>query len=110
MSSLQPAPATCPRCNGSGWVAPADSFRSEACECQGDLRRRQRMGAANIPRRYVACRIRNFNDRDAVLKAAKARVEQFVNEWMPQFGVKGLLLMGGCGTGKTHLAVAALQE
>ena len=108
--SSHPAPATCPKCNGFGWVTPADSFRSEPCECQGDLRRRQRIAAANIPRRYLTCRLRNFHDREAVLKTAKARVEQFVNEWMPQLGVKGLLLMGGCGTGKTHLAVAALQE
>jgi DNA replication protein DnaC len=110
MSAAQPTPATCPRCNGSGWVAPADSFRTEPCECQGDLRRRQRIAAANIPRRYLTCRLRNFNERDSVLKTAKHRVEQFVNEWMPQLGVKGLLLQGGCGTGKTHLAVAALQE
>jgi DNA replication protein DnaC len=87
-----------------------DSLRVEPCGCQGDLRRRQRIAASNIPRRYVSCRIKNFNDRESVLKSAKTRVEQFVNEWMPQFGVKGLLLQGGCGTGKTHLAVAALQE
>ena len=110
MSSL-PTPATCPRCAGSGWVPlDGDSLRVEPCACQGDLRRRQRIGAANIPRRYVTCRIKNFHDRESVLKSAKTRVEQFVNEWMPQFGVKGLLLQGGCGTGKTHLAVAALQE
>ena len=89
---------------------PGDSLHVEPCACQGDLRRRQRIVAANIPRRYLTCRIKNFNDREAVLKTAKARVEQFVNEWMPQFGVKGMLLMGGCGSGKTHLAVAALQE
>src|SRR5438876_10510681 len=112
MSSVpQPAPATCPRCNGSGWIPlSGDSLRVEPCVCQGDLRRRQRIAAANIPRRYLTCRLRNFNDRAAVLKTAKTRVEQFVNEWMPQLGVKGLVLMGGCGTGKTHLAVAALQE
>jgi DNA replication protein DnaC len=110
MSSL-PTPATCPRCAGSGWVPlSGDSLRVEPCACQGDLRRRQRIAAANIPRRYVTCRIKNFNDRESVLKSAKTRVEQFVNEWMPQFAVKGLLLQGGCGTGKTHLAVAALQE
>lgn len=109
--SSQPTPATCPRCAGSGWVPlSGDSLRVEPCACQGDLRRRQRIAAANIPRRYVTCRIKNFNDRESVLRSAKTRVEQFVNEWMPQFGVKGLLLQGGCGTGKTHLAVAALQE
>src|SRR5436190_22553258 len=106
-----PQPATCPRCNGSGWVPVAgDALRAEPCACQGDLRRRQRIAAANIPRRYVMCRISTFKDRGAVLRSAKTRVEQFVNEWMPQFGVKGLLLQGGCGTGKTHLAVAALME
>ena len=109
MSSLQPA--TCPRCNGSGWIPlSGDSLRVEPCACQGDLRRRQRIAAANIPRRYLTCRLRNFNESAPVLKTAKTRVEQFVNEWMPQLGVKGLLLQGGCGSGKTHLVVAALQE
>ena len=106
-----PAPAICSRCNGSGWVPlSGDSLRVEPCDCQGDLRRRQRIAAANIPRRYLHCRLENFNDRGGSLNSAKGRIQQFVNEWMPQFGVKGLLLMGGCGVGKTHLAVAALLE
>lgn len=33
---------------------------------------------------------------------------EFVDCWPVE--KKGLLLMGGCGTGKTHLAVAALQQ
>jgi len=110
MSSL-PTPATCPRCSGSGWVpVSGDSLRVEPCGCQGDLRRRQRIAAASIPRRYVACRLTNFHDHAPALKTAKARISEFAREWMPQFGTKGLLLMGGCGTGKTHLAVAALHE
>jgi len=109
MSSLQPA--TCPRCNGSGWIPlSGDSLRVEPCACQGDLRRRTRIAATSIPRRYLTCRLGNFHDHAPALKTAKARIHQFVGEWMPQLGTKGLLLQGGCGTGKTHLAVAALLE
>ncbi|HEV2718660.1 MAG TPA: ATP-binding protein [Thermoanaerobaculia bacterium] len=102
-------PATCPKCNGSGWIPlDADSLRVEACTCQGDLRRRQRIAAARIPRRYFHCHLDTFNDRrNGALVAAKQRVQEFVNRW--PLG-RGLLLVGGCGTGKTHLAVAALLE
>src|SRR5205809_75787 len=68
-SAPQPIPSTCPRCNGSGWVPlSGDSLRVEPCTCQGDLRRRQRISASNIPRRYLTCRLRNFNDREALLE------------------------------------------
>jgi len=113
MSSLAPAaPKTCPRCNGSGWIPlDNDSLRVEPCGCQGDLRRRQRITAASIPRRYYHCRIGNFHDRGtASLIAAKRKVQEFADVWpLPRDG-RGLLLMGGCGAGKTHLAVAALLE
>jgi DNA replication protein DnaC len=105
-------PSPCTRCNGSGWIpTAADSLRVEACTCQGDLRRRTRIGAANIPRRYYHCRIANFHDRGAgSLIAARKAVQSFVDEWPLQLDGVGLLLMGGCGVGKTHLAVAALLE
>lgn len=113
MSVLQPA--TCARCNGSGWVPlPGDSLRVEPCGCQGDLRRRQRIAASNIPRRYYPhCTFEKFYDlKSAVLKSALNRVQEFADAWPMQMtnDGRGLLLMGGCGTGKTHLAVAALIE
>lgn len=112
-SSSLPVPATCPRCNGSGWVPlPTDTARVEACVCQGDLRRRQRIASANIPRRYLDhCTLEAFYDRQsAVLMNAQRRVREFVDEWPIHGRGRGLLLMGGCGSGKTHLAVAALLE
>jgi len=45
-----------------------------------------------------------------VLKNAKARVQEFVDLWPSADEGRGLLLMGPCGSGKTHLAVAALTE
>ena len=108
-----PAPATCPRCNGSGWVPLAgDHLRVEPCACQGDLRRRQRITSATIPRRYYHCRLETFYPRaNAVLVRGKERVQEFADGWMPGINNgRGLLLMGPCGSGKTHLAVAALLD
>ena len=106
-------PATCARCNGSGWIPLAgDSLRVEPCGCQGDLRRRQRIAASNIPRRYYPhCTLETFHDRkNAILKSALNRVRDFVDAWPMTTDGRGLLLMGGCGAGKTHLAVAVLIE
>ncbi len=104
-------PAICPRCAGSGWIPlPGDDLRVEPCGCQGDLRRAQRMASANIPKRYEHCTLDTFRDAVPVLRNAKKRVQEFVDLWPSLPEGKGLLLMGGCGAGKTHLAVAALLE
>jgi DNA replication protein DnaC len=89
---------------------PGDDLRVEPCECQGDLRRSQRVSAANIPKRYLHCTLDTFRAITPALKNAKARVQQFVDEWPTPSDGKGLLLAGPVGTGKTHLAVAALLE
>ena len=112
---MKPAslPATCPRCNGSGWVPiEGEALRVEPCSCQGDLRRRQRITAAAIPPRYYHCRLETLYPRNnGALIAAKDRVQQFADGWLPGINNgRGLLLMGSCGSGKTHLAVASLLE
>jgi DNA replication protein DnaC len=101
----------CPRCNNSGWIPlPGDSLRVEPCGCQGDLRRQQRLATARIPKRYEHCSLESFREKSTVLKVAKKRVQEFVDLWPNTPDGKGLLLMGGCGAGKTHLAVASLLE
>jgi DNA replication protein DnaC len=103
-----PMPLICARCDGSGWLpVPGDSLRVEPCGCQGDLRRRQRILAANIPKRYAHCTLDSFADRTADQRVAKLRVQEFVDSWPAS---QGLLLIGKCGVGKTHLAVAAISE
>lgn len=113
MSASAPTPAPCPRCNGSGWIPLAgDKFRVEPCGCSGDLRRRQRIASAGIPKRYLDhCTLGTFYEKNApVLVAAKRRVQEFVDAWPLTSQGRGLLLMGSCGVGKTHLAVSALVE
>ena len=89
---------------------PGDSLRVEPCGCQGDLRKQQRLASASIPKRYEHCTLDTFREKSTVLRNAKHRVQEFVDLWPTMPEGKGLLLMGGCGTGKTHLAVAALNE
>ena len=46
-----------------------------------------------------------------MLVRGKHSVHEFTRGWMPGINNgRGLLLMGPCGSGKTHLAVAALLE
>jgi DNA replication protein DnaC len=111
MRSPTTTPALCARCNGSGWVPlPGEDLRVEACVCQSGLRRAQRLAAASIPKRYAHCSLETFREKSTVLRNAKRRVQEFVDLWPNTPDGKGLLLMGGCGVGKTHLAVAALLE
>jgi DNA replication protein DnaC len=110
MSVSVPQPDSCPRCNGSGWIPlSSDSLRVEACGCQGDLRKRQRLVAAGIPRRYTHCTLDSFRTSSTTLKNARTRVQEFVDLYPNNHG-RGLLLVGPCGSGKTHLAVAAINE
>jgi DNA replication protein DnaC len=102
--------AVCDICGGSGWVTEAGSLDARACSCQAREKTKQRVLSASIPKRYFPhCTLAGFHDRGNLsLKVAKKRVTELVDAW-PHVD-RGLLLMGGCGSGKTHLAVAAMQE
>lgn len=107
---MEPARSNvCAQCGGSGWLTDVDSLQARPCSCRAEDRRRHRSAAASIPRRYVHCTLSHFHDRGNVtLGRAKKRVQEFIDQW--PHADRGLLLMGSCGVGKTHLAVAVLQE
>jgi DNA replication protein DnaC len=73
------------------------------------MRKKQRSIAAHIPKRYTHCTLEGLYERgDVSLARAKRSVAEFVDCWPAED--RGLLIVGPCGTGKTHLAVAALHE
>ena len=92
------------------------------CDCTAGDRTERLLAKARVPDRYRHCDFDNFetdNEIESVPRAqqeawnrslaqAKLVVERFAAEF-PVGSEHGLLLMGPCGAGKTHLAVAALK-
>jgi DNA replication protein DnaC len=90
------------------------------CDCTGKDRTVRIMARTRIPNRYEHCDFDNF-DKDLYdalpdcfawnrsLEQAKMVTEAFARDY-PAVPGTGLLIMGPCGAGKTHLAVAALKQ
>lgn len=105
--------AVCPDCNGTGWkiVQQDELSGAERCHCQADGRAERNEENAHLPPLYRRASFDNFSTKRAhrelasVMTKVKAFVREFPNDERP-----GLLLMGDPGSGKTHLAVAALRE
>lgn len=93
------------------------------CDCTHGDRTDRSLAQARVPERYRHCDFENFETDNEIenvsreqlvawnrsLAQAKLIVERFAQEF-PLSADHGLLLMGGCGVGKTHLAVAALKQ
>jgi DNA replication protein DnaC len=113
MARTGEAQDTCPLCEGTGWcLVEEDGVELvKRCECAESAVRQRLLEQAGIPSRYSHCTLDNFelwNPEDPTLAKTLRAVQEFVDLY-PACD-KGLLLMGAVGTGKTHLAVAALQQ
>ena len=110
--------SVCPKCGGTGWiiVERAGVSGAEPCDCRFQGRAERLEERAQIPPLYRNASFDNFvvpgpenpiarRDLSTVLLAVKRFAQDFPNEARP-----GLLLIGDSGTGKTHLAVAALRK
>src|SRR6266404_6620590 len=108
--STQSQDPDCPHCFGTGMeVVPEVGARR--CRCQTMDQRQRLFYAARIPARYQKCTLENYTTEDAETSKWVAKTEaQNIFEHYLEIDGKGLLLVGGVGVGKTHLAAAMLQE
>jgi DNA replication protein DnaC len=107
--STNAEPVVCSFCFGSGMeVVPSKGARR--CRCRTHDARTKLLEAAHIPRRYEECSIGNYqpaNNNHSQLHAFNYTY-RLVREY--PLADRGLLFMGTCGVGKTHLSVAILRE
>ncbi len=112
LANLQLAP--CPHCRDTGWEF-VEGKGAKPCRCRTTDRRTQLLEAARIPKRYDGCSFDtyhpqgnpnspNFRSQASAMIAAKHIVDEYPNLEI------GLLLIGPCGVGKTHLATAIVSS
>jgi len=100
-------------------ASPGQLVWAVPCDCAGNDRTARAIARTRLPKRYEHCDFSNF-DTDIYdtepgaeawnrsLKQTRMVMEAFAREF-PAGSESGILLMGPCGVGKTHLAVAALR-
>lgn len=95
----------CAICGGSGWE-PIEGKGVRQCRCRRESRTQTLLGRARIPPRYQRCRFENFEPTCTSVQRALIWARKYVDEY-PVIDI-GLLFIGTCGVGKTHLATSIL--
>src|SRR5947209_13955982 len=99
----------CAFCFGPGMeVVPGKGARR--CRCRAEDARKKLLDAARIPRRYEECSLSNY--QPAANNGSQLRAFNYAYCLVREYPSvdRGLLFMGTCGVGKTHLSVAVLRE
>jgi DNA replication protein DnaC len=102
------ADPNCTYCRGAGWEKTPSDVSVRRCRCTFVSQKAQLLREAKIPKRYEHCDLDSYIPNDPTQKKAKADVLRFLDKY-PLIDV-GLLFIGTCGVGKTHLAVSALKH
>lgn len=109
----------CPKCNGSTFIFELDENRphyriAKPCYCRKYVIRSNIYNTAKIPSNYWDATLDNFEtvgmpNLKKVLAAVKKKLVLYknINRESP---VKGLVIYGGYGSGKTRLVCAILRE
>lgn len=108
MSAKNPESEICSFCNASGWEPAEISGKVRRCRCLSSARVERLLSEARIPKRYEHCDLDSFEPQDDSQRVGKDYVKRFLDRY-PLIDA-GLLFLGTCGVGKTHLAVALLRQ
>jgi DNA replication protein DnaC len=103
----------CEFCSGTGWEL-VEGKGVRPCRCRLAEQRKLLLERACIPKRYEDCSFSTyhpqgnpFEEFSRSQRMALSDAKQFVDEY-PSIDF-GLLFLGPCGVGKTHLAVATIR-
>jgi DNA replication protein DnaC len=113
MTDVPTTEEPCTICGGTRWeLVEKDGVETaQRCVCAESSMRQRLLESAQIPDRYRVCSLDGFeiwDKADPTASRARRAVQEFIDLYPAV--EKGLLLMGPVGTGKTHLAVAALRQ
>ncbi|MFZ4986936.1 MAG: ATP-binding protein [Blastocatellia bacterium] len=105
----------CQYCHGTGWEIIAGAGACP-CRCRQADRIDRLLASSRIPRRYENCTFANFHPQgdnytvDEVFRSQSHALNdaQKLAREFPVFDL-GILFMGPCGVGKTHLAVSTIR-
>jgi DNA replication protein DnaC len=102
------ASAVCEFCFGTGTRLDEESRRAVLCNCRRSNLMTTLIKAARIPPRFRGRSLANYYPKNE----SQAFAHRYAGMLIDQYPAvdKGLLLMGGVGVGKTHLAIAILRE
>ena len=110
----KPEPAPCEDCRETGWeLVVGRGVRP--CRCRTSDRREQLMIVSRIPKRYEKCSFETYKPQDGskISGAAHSQANGLMaaKRFADAYPVVdfGLLLIGPCGVGKTHLASSIMS-
>ena len=109
VSSATGEPVVCSFCFGTGMEVVLGKG-ARRCRCRAEDTRKKLLEAARIPRRYKGCSLGNY--QPAANNGSQLRALNYAFRLAREYpsADRGLLFMGTCGVGKTHLSVAILRE
>src|SRR5947209_9157628 len=101
-------PAVCQFCFGSGMEVVAGKG-AKRCRCRTQNNQAKLLEAARIPRRYSECSLQNYYPIKG--NGTQLRAFNYAFRLVREYPAvdRGLVFMGTCGVGKTHLSVAILR-
>ena len=105
MQAIAETQEVCSTCGGTGWEFVLGRGVRE-CDCARLRRIETALASARIPERFKGSSFENFDTSTPSLQRSLALTKRFVND-MPAMDL-GLLYLGNCGLGKTHLSCACL--